>query len=45
MTERSILDAFAEKNHCTLDVLKGGEHYFHTAEQRNYSENWVRNCL
>ncbi len=45
MTERNVLNAFVEKNHCTLDVLKNGEHYFHTAEQLSHFENWVRNSL
>jgi len=45
ITEKSVLDTFVRKYNCDLDVHKNGEHYFHTAEQLKYLENWVQRAL
>jgi len=42
LTERSVLDSFAEKYNCDVDILEGGEHFFHTPEQLEYLERWIR---
>lgn len=33
---------FAEKIGASLDVMKGGEHWFHTDEQMEYLDEWIR---
>ncbi len=35
------VSAFAEKNSVVLDIVEGGEHYFHTEEQLRYFRNWL----
>ncbi|MDD3406450.1 MAG: alpha/beta hydrolase [Methanomicrobium sp.] len=39
-----ILD-FANRNHSRLDVMNGGEHYFHTKEQLKYLRLWLENNI
>lgn len=41
LTERCVLDSFVIQNGCTVDVMPGGEHYFHTKEQSDYLESWL----
>ena len=41
LTERNVLNSFAEKYNCNIDILNGGEHYFHTQEQLEYLGNWI----
>jgi esterase/lipase len=45
ITEKSILDSFVKKYNCNLEVLKNGEHWFHTVEQSNYLENWIQRII
>ena len=33
---------FANKNHATLTVMDGGEHWFHTDEQMQFLDNWIK---
>ncbi|HOO63269.1 MAG TPA: alpha/beta hydrolase [Synergistaceae bacterium] len=41
LTERHILDDFVAAFGCDLDVLQGGEHYFHTLEQLEALDEWL----
>ena len=34
---------FANKNHATLTVMDGGEHWFHTEKQMLFLDNWINN--
>lgn len=45
LTAIKTISEFAERNKTTLTVMKNGEHWFHTDEQMNFSDNWLRNCL
>ena len=36
--------AFARANGARLTVMEGGEHWFHTAEQMRFLDNWIRCC-
>jgi len=45
ITEKSVLDSFVLKYNCDVEIHKNGEHYFHTAEQLEYLENWIRRLL
>lgn len=42
LTERCVLDSFVIQNGCTVDIMPDGEHYFHTKEQLEYLDNWLR---
>lgn len=44
MTNRDIIDGFAEKFHTSLTVMKNGEHWFHTPEQLNVLNQWITEC-
>jgi len=41
LTPREIVDAFAAKFQCNLEVLKNGEHFFHTEEQLEVVDRWL----
>ena len=33
---------FAQKHQATLSVMEGGEHWFHTEEQMQFLDNWIK---
>lgn len=39
------ISEFARKNNSTLTVMKNGEHWFHTEEQMNVLDSWMKKCL
>lgn len=43
LTERCVLGPFSTKNDCMVNVMPNGEHYFHTEEQLEYLDSWLRN--
>ena len=43
MTSMETIKAFAEKNNAELTVMPGGEHWFHTKEQMQFLDNWIKN--
>lgn len=45
LTERQVVDAFVAKFQCQLEVLQGGEHHFHTKEQMEAVENWLKHHI
>lgn len=45
LTEKCVLDRFAEKHHCRVSLMKNGEHFFHTEEQLLYLSRWLRETL
>ena len=45
LTDEKIIFDFAEKFNANVTVMKGGEHWFHTAEQMNFLDNWMKNIL
>lgn len=42
LTSIETMKNFAEKNNFSLTVMKNGEHFFHTAEQMNFLDNWLK---
>jgi len=42
LTSYETISAFANGNHATLTVMKNGEHWFHTEEQMQYLDNWLK---
>lgn len=41
-TSLETMKNFAEKNNFSLTVMKNGEHFFHTNEQMNFLDNWLK---
>ncbi len=37
--------AFAQRHHCSLEVLPGGEHFFHTEQQLAAYQDWLKRHL
>ena len=42
LTSIETVSAFAEAHHAKLTVMSGGEHWFHTEEQMQFLDNWIR---
>lgn len=42
LTSRETLTAFAQKIHAPVAVMPGGEHWFHTKEQMDFLDEWIR---
>lgn len=45
LTSRDTVSAFAARIGATLTVKDGGEHWFHTAEQMDFLDRWIREHL
>lgn len=43
LTDEETIRTFTKKHNATLTVMKGGEHWFHTAEQLNFLDEWLKN--
>ena len=41
LTSLKTISSFAKENNATLDILKNGEHYFHTPEEMDFLANWI----
>ena len=44
LTSLETVSAFAELHHSKLTVMSGGEHWFHTEEQMQFLNHWIREC-
>lgn len=42
LTSYDTMLSFAEKIGATIDVMNGGEHWFHTKEQMDFLDEWIR---
>lgn len=42
LTSFETMKDFAEKHHAGLTVMENGEHWFHTDEQMQFLDNWIR---
>ena len=42
ITSLETLNEFAEKNNFDVTIMAGGEHWFHTAAQMNFIDNWIK---
>ncbi|MBR3350326.1 MAG: alpha/beta hydrolase [Solobacterium sp.] len=42
LTSFETMQAFAKDHSAGLTVMKGGEHWFHTEEQMNFLDQWIR---
>ena len=43
MTSYETILNFVNKTKANLTIMKGGEHWFHTAEQMEFLDNWIKN--
>ncbi|MGI6110185.1 MAG: alpha/beta hydrolase [Eubacteriaceae bacterium] len=41
VVELDTIDAFSDRFKCSLDILDGGEHYFHTPAQLDRFQKWL----
>ena len=42
LTSIETVSAFAKQHHADLTVMPGGEHWFHTDEQMQFLDKWIR---
>ena len=42
LTSMETVSAFAKRHHAKLTVMPGGEHWFHTEEQMQFLDDWIR---
>lgn len=45
LTDLQTIEAFAATHHSHLELVPGGEHYFHTEEQLNRYKSWLQQNL
>lgn len=45
MQDEGTIQKFADDFNCELDILKTGEHYFHTEEQLKYYKKWINRTV
>ncbi len=45
LTSIETVSEFAEKTGAILTVMSDGEHWFHTAEQMEFLDNWIRKSV
>lgn len=43
LTSKETIIKFAEQIGANLTIMENGEHWFHTDEQLNFLDNWIRN--
>ncbi|KAG4093986.1 Alpha/Beta hydrolase protein [Neocallimastix lanati (nom. inval.)] len=44
-TSKDTMKEFIDKSGANLNVMKNGEHWFHTEEQMEYLDNWIKNII
>lgn len=45
LCEFDVISSFATRFDCALEVMEQGEHYFHTPEQLNFYQEWLKRHL
>lgn len=45
MQSESTILRFAERSHADLTIMENGEHWFHTEEQMQFLDEWLRSLL
>ena len=43
LTSFETLMKFAKSHNASVTIMEDGEHWFHTAEQMNFLDNWIKN--
>ena len=44
LTSLETIKSFTDKRNAGLTVMEGGEHWFHTDEQMQFLDSWIRKC-
>ena len=44
LTSYETIAAFAKEHNAKLTVMESGEHWFHTEEQMQFLDEWIREC-
>jgi len=44
LTDYETIEAFAKEHGAKLTVMEQGEHWFHTEEQLQFLDGWIREC-
>ena len=42
MTSISTMTDFSKNINANVTVMTGGEHWFHTKEQKDFLDNWIK---
>ena len=45
LTSRKTVDKFVNSHDAHLTIMKNGEHWFHTDEQIEFLNNWMKNVI
>ncbi len=45
ITSLETMTNFVDKTNSRLNIMKNGEHYFHTEEQMNFLDNWFKEFI
>ncbi len=45
LTSINTVRAFVEAHHASLTVMDGGEHWFHTEEQMQFLDDWIKGII
>ena len=45
LTSIETITSFAKKHNASLSIMKEGEHWFHTEEQMNFLDTWIKEKL
>ena len=45
LCEYDVISSFAKQFRCDIEVLDGGEHYFHTSKQLEFFRKWLKTHL
>ena len=45
MTSLETISDFANKHQATLTVMEGGEHWFHTEDQMQFLDRWIKKLI
>lgn len=45
LTDRKSIEEFIARIPCTIDIMKNGEHFFHTPAHIRYVTEWIRNKI
>lgn len=45
LTSIETMTAFVKTHHSSLTIMDDGEHWFHTEEQMQFLDQWIRNCI
>ena len=45
LTSLESMTSFVKTHHASLTIMDDGEHWFHTEEQMQFLDQWIRNCI